>query len=203
MPELVKREDLPEGGWLEYFDNGKIQAKDGDGRFIQHPANFLPPDAARDIKQGRTKRRSTATLAEVEELLSAIPPEVLQDPRREWIVRHLAASLVTGGAGTASVARELLAQIQLPKAESVSEIGENLPKIESCWPDWGSCKYDPPAYWAIADGRFWVMKQMSVDEMLGMVARLDDMFGEEVPIPGRFREGRIDSARASGEAEIP
>src|SRR5574341_369828 len=108
MSEIVKTEPLENGGWLEYWDSGRIQAKDAEGHYVAHPDNYLPPNEAQAIKAGRTKRRSAVTLSEVEELLDVLPQDVLEDPREAWIIRHLVASLVVGGAGAASVARELI-----------------------------------------------------------------------------------------------
>ena len=124
MAEIVKSEPLGDGITLDYWDNGRIQARNSDGVFVAHPANYTPPAAMADIKAGRTKRQSKPVLAEVAALLDALPEELTQDPRERWIIEHLASSLVVGGTGTASVARELILRLGLPASQTMRRPAE-------------------------------------------------------------------------------
>lgn len=131
MAEIVKSEPLGDGITLDYWDNGRIQARNADGVFVAHPANYTPPAAMADIKAGRTKRQSKPVLAEVQALIDALPEELTEDPRERWIIEHLASSLVVGGTGTASVARELILRLGLPASQAMRRPAEGE-KCSTC-----------------------------------------------------------------------
>ena len=128
MAELERVEPLEEGGVLEFWSDGRIVAKDSGGKFVKHEMNYTPPALAAEWGKA-APRNSKKTAADVDELLAAIPPEILADARRAWVIKHLAASLANHSTGTSSTARELLMQIGLSSAANMKkpEIGETCP----------------------------------------------------------------------------
>jgi len=127
---VERTEPLPDmPGFVEYHDDGRIICKDENGVFIKHPMNYSPPEAMEPIKAGHTRRQSKPVLAEVDALLAVLPAELLADEREAWIIKHLAAALVTGGAGSSSIARELIQRLGLPSSQTMKrpEEGEICP----------------------------------------------------------------------------
>ena len=127
---VERTEPLPDRpGFVEYHDDGRIICKNPDGVIIKHPLNYSPPEAMEPIRAGHNRRQSKPVLAEVDDLLKVLPAELLADEREAWIIKHLAAALVVGGAGSSSIARELVQRLGLPSSQTMKrpEEGEMCP----------------------------------------------------------------------------
>lgn len=77
MSEVERIEELPDGqGWLEYYSDGRIRAKDPDGKLMKHSSNRTPSKAASDIaKIGAQKAQdNTGEIGELLEYLGLDSP---------------------------------------------------------------------------------------------------------------------------------
>lgn len=100
MSEVEKIEELPDGGWLEHYSDGRIRAKDAEGKMIKHESNFTPPDAAAAIANKGHKMASDNS-NDIDELLEYLGLDSPYD--------YQMAKLMMGGkAGAVAASKELL-----------------------------------------------------------------------------------------------
>lgn len=100
MSEVIKIEELPEGGWLEFYSDGRVRAKNAEGQMKKHERNFTPSGAARDIANKGAKMALDQS-SEIGELLEYLGLDSPYD--------YQMAKLMMGGkAGAVAASKELM-----------------------------------------------------------------------------------------------
>ncbi len=103
--EVVKIEELPDGaGWLEFYSDGRIRAKNAEGQLMKHERNYTPSKVASELgKLGAQKALdTTGEIADLLQYLGLDSPFDMQ----------LAKVLVDGKAQSVAAAKELLKAAQ-------------------------------------------------------------------------------------------
>lgn len=112
MSEVTKIEPLEDGGWLEHYTSGKIQAKDSSGKMIKHPRNVMPSKTAKELGQlGAQKAQDTS--GEISDLLAYLS---LASP-----FDYQMAKLVTAGKQNAVAASKVLMEAAIIRGSFTSE----------------------------------------------------------------------------------
>lgn len=96
--EVIHIEELPDGGWLEHYSDGRIRAKNAAGQLMKHPANYTPKEVASELGKSGAKIQQDEVTDELLDYLGLDGP----------FYEQLARVLVRGGSAAVSSSKELL-----------------------------------------------------------------------------------------------
>lgn len=126
MSEVTKIEELPNGeGWLEFYSDGRIRAKDMDGKMIKHPRNYMPKKAASAMGYKAAAKKGQDTGGEISDLLEYLGLDSPFD-------FQLAKLLIDGKSGAIAASKELIKAAQTRGSFKGEAPVDNCPFQNDC-----------------------------------------------------------------------